>query len=244
LLDRETIIETIQSISKEIGGSPGRVIFERLSGIPRHQWYGRYWASWSEALRAAGLTANPRKEAIEETRLLADYVALVQDLGRVPTDAELGVEARRRRSFPATSTFRARFGSKHDLLDHALAFAIASNAPHDVIAAISVAFARTHRASKARFDAGNPRIRVAGYVYMMRSGNSYKIGRSIAPDRRQFEIGLHLPDEVKPIHAIRTDDPSGIEAYWHRRFSEKRLNGEWFRLTRDDVTDFKRRKFM
>jgi hypothetical protein len=74
---------------------------------------------------------------------------------------------------------------------------------------------------------------------MVHVANTKSVARSTRW-RREGEIGIELPEKVEPIHVIETDDPPGVEAYWHRRFADKRLSGEWFALSADDVKAFKR----
>jgi hypothetical protein len=83
-----------------------------------------------------------------------------------------------------------------------------------------------------------------GYVYLLKSGRFYKIGRTNAAGRRERQLAIQLPEKASNVHSIKTHDPVGIEDYWHRRFSDRRKNGEWFELTAEDVASFKRRKFM
>ena len=81
---------------------------------------------------------------------------------------------------------------------------------------------------------------LVGEVYLFKSGRYYKIGKTKDTVRRGSEIRIQLPERVNLIHSIKTDDPSGIESYWHNRFESKRMNGEWFDLNPSDVKAFKR----
>lgn len=83
-----------------------------------------------------------------------------------------------------------------------------------------------------------------GGVYLIKSGQHFKIGKANDFDQRIKQVKLQLPEKAAEIHRIYTDDPIGIESYWHKRFKEKRKNGEWFELTEEDVDVFKARTRM
>ena|ERR1700736_6037166 len=112
---------------------------------------------------------------------------------------------------------------------------------YDDVVALCVDIART---PPARSVEGVESDETFGFVYLIKSGRYYKIGRSNAVGRREYELAIQLPESTSTVHSIRTDDPAGIEAYWHKRFEAKRKNGEWFDLTNADIKVFKRRKFM
>lgn len=87
---------------------------------------------------------------------------------------------------------------------------------------------------------GDAETKGYGFVYLLRGHpGEYKIGYTKLVDRRVAELGAIASVEPKLIHEIKTDDPSGVEAYWHRRFEGKRMRGEWFRLDLHDVKAFK-----
>lgn len=77
-----------------------------------------------------------------------------------------------------------------------------------------------------------------GYVYLIKSYDDfYKIGQAINP--RERLKGLQLPYKPKLIHTIPVDDMDWSERYLHRKFSHKRVDGEWFVLDGKDVAYIK-----
>jgi hypothetical protein len=234
---REDILEAIRGAAAENGGRPlGRERFIERTGITEYA-LTRHWPRYSEALRDAGFEPNAMNRALNEDDVLRRYVELTRDLGHVPTSNELRHARATDSSFPSPGVFD-RFGSKKDRIARALEYCRTVPAFPHVAAILEAAYA-----AEVASDGGEvpSQAKAPGFVYLVRGHpGEYKIGRTNLVDRRLVELGALAPVEPVLVHEIKTDDPAGIEGYWHRRFADKRLRGEWFRLTAADVAAFKR----
>ena len=57
------ILQEIKRTTKANGGTPLRKIqFESETGIKRYDWFGVYWARWSDAIREAGYIQDHLQE--------------------------------------------------------------------------------------------------------------------------------------------------------------------------------------
>ncbi len=207
-------------------------MFEKETGIRMQEWYGVHFRSWGDALTEAGFEPNEKQGRLSSEMILRKFAEAVRHFGRIPANVDIRMYSRERNDFPGHTTFFNHFGNKTNLLA-ALRDWVRKNDEFSDLVALLPDPKRTE----------SPSPPTEGFVYLLKSGSYYKIGRSKEIERKMKKIRVSLPEEVSLEHVIRSDDPPGIEAYWHRRFSERRARGEWFQLTVADLRAFKRRKF-
>jgi hypothetical protein len=77
-----------------------------------------------------------------------------------------------------------------------------------------------------------------GYVYFLKCGQFYKIGRS--KSLKQRFMGFPFPEKPRLIKVVRCLDYGILEKALHALFAHKRTHGEWFDLSEDEVLQAKR----
>src|SRR6266566_2169025 len=118
--------------------------------------------------------------------------------------SEIKRKARSSPGFPWHNTF-SRFGGKRHLAARLRDFCAARG--ESDVAAICSEVAGDARASEGTRE--KPSVPV-GFVYLMRYGRHYKIGKTNALGRRERDLAILLPkDDLRVVHKIETDDPSG-----------------------------------
>ena len=239
-MDKEHIISEIQRTAEENDGKPlGSQRFENVTGIRRTEWFGVYWARWGDAVAEAGYARNTFNAAYSDEEVIGALISLVRELGYYPTLAEIRIRRKTDAEFPSHAVFN-RVGRKSELIGMVVEYCSKRTGFEDILEICQPMKTET----PSMIDEEGDEHKEFGFVYLFKSGRYYKIGRTSSVGRREYELSIQLPEKLSKVHSIKTDDPAGIEAYWHTRFASKRANGEWFDLDAGDVRAFKRRKFM
>tara|TARA_Y100000815_G_scaffold198571_2_gene182079 strand:+ start:861 stop:1361 length:501 start_codon:yes stop_codon:yes gene_type:complete len=73
------------------------------------------------------------------------------------------------------------------------------------------------------------------HLYFIKCGDYIKIGRANNPTVRLSQIRAANPYETELLFIL--EDEGDTEKDWHKLFAEKHHTGEWFKLTKCDITD-------
>jgi hypothetical protein len=81
-----------------------------------------------------------------------------------------------------------------------------------------------------------------GYIYCLHDQlGHYKLGLTKNLDNRIKQLSTQPPFDLSLEFSFKVIFATEYEASLHRRYAAKRLRGEWFNLTPDDLTEIKRR---
>lgn len=231
---KQYILEAIRRTTKDNGGIPlGRNRFQKETGINEYECQ-KFWSSFGKAQREAGFEPNTLQVAHDIESLTESVVALMREIGGFPTNADLIGKRNRDSKFPNPNSFK-RLGNKRERIEKISEYA-KKKGYGDIVELCNKA-AENLKVDE-NFD-NSDGGQILGEVYLFKSGRYYKIGKTNDTVRRGNELRIQLPEKMDLIHSIKTDDPSGIEAYWHKRLESKRMNGEWFDLGSADIKAFK-----
>ena len=83
-------------------------------------------------------------------------------------------------------------------------------------------------------------IKQKGYIYLLKSKNFYKIGKTKYLKDRMKAYKTENPFEIEIIIQKEVEDYVKIEKELLKKFEDKQIKGEWFKLNKDDVEEIKK----
>lgn len=234
---KQEILEEIKRTTKENGGKPlGSARFENETGIKPYDW-GRFWVKFGDAQQEAGFIPNQFISAYADEHIIEKLINLTRKLNKFPGQRERTLARNNDATFPSEGVFRRLGNTQKQLAKKMYEYCKDRNDYEDIKKVCTLILEKSDDQENFDNKIGNEEI---GEVYLFKSGRYYKIGKTNDTVRRGTELRIQLPEKIDLIHSIKTDDPSGVEAYWHKRFGSKRMNGEWFDLDSADIKVFKR----
>lgn len=86
--------------------------------------------------------------------------------------------------------------------------------------------------------ARQPRI-VSGHVYLVECDGRHKIGKAKKVSNRVGHFDTIYPKPVTLVAHARFDDMDGMERHLHAKYADRRIHGEWFDLSPEQVDEVK-----
>ena len=85
-----------------------------------------------------------------------------------------------------------------------------------------------------------------GFVYFASSleSSSVKIGSTRNISSRMSQLSTSSPSKIRPIFSFLCENRLKAERLLHSHFAKKRLNGEWFSLSKDEIELAKEKEFL
>ena len=236
---KEEILSEIKRTAKENGGKHlGMRRFFHETGIKVSDWRGIHWANWGKAVKEVGFKPYTLQKGFGKKHLINKYIELIKELKRFPVQAELSLKHNDDKNFPSPTAFARNLGQKSNRLARILEFCETNEGYGDVIRICKQEIAKLHQRETTESDIED-KVK-EGWVYLAKIGKKYKIGHTYDLARRLVELRNQSPEKVDFLHEIKTDDPPGIEKYWHDRKKSKKIKNEFFNLIQSDVKQFKR----
>lgn len=94
-------------------------------------------------------------------------------------------------------------------------------------------YTRNHTKIKKYIPTGT----AVSYLYILECKEMYKIGIATDVARRVQHLKTGNPFDINVLLSIKVKSATTLEAFLHALYSDKRVSGEWFDLTVDDIQE-------
>jgi len=169
---RDHIIGEIRRLAIETGKAPGIATFKRVTGISEHEWSGKLWARWADALAEAGYVANERQKRFETEFVFEKIIEACRHYGKIPTHPELLLYKNNDASRPTIKTINRHFGSRAGLIAALAQLTATDKSYADIKAMLPPGI--SYLPQKPPIGKNT----TEGFVYLIKSGDHYKIGQT------------------------------------------------------------------
>jgi hypothetical protein len=73
-------------------------------------------------------------------------------------------------------------------------------------------------------------------LYVLKCNELYKIGVTSQPMKKRLsDLQTGNPEPLEVVFTRKCSNYLDMEVYFHKLFADKRIRGEWFRLTNEDL---------